>query len=333
MPLTAPVWEHEVVGYEQDQLFALDHSPAIMAVIFVDEEGNTRHGTIQEYISNAKCGGDFYNPDGADRLKSIPVSEVHSVAVSGIFKSLNAAHLNNYIIHADTSSPESSKIYEIDQEEILLSYNRIDEKEIMVGMKAIDEQIEKLKIDEEENKTEIEKLKAKKQMMRKSLILCRMWILGLPQNEVPFDRATLMMIAHPARAQLLHKFQHESMKSFSRESLASQVERLKMLQEFARKELEKESPTSTPRDLYFAIFGGEHLWKIAKLNRYPALIAFNNLISDPYQHLLKDFGDPESIPVCTRLDKPRDDSAEALEILHFLRKMERVSQDIQKTQI
>jgi hypothetical protein len=52
------------------------------------------------------------------------------------------------------------------------------------------------------------------------------------------------------------------------------------------------------------------------------MVAFNNLVSDPYQHILKDFANPDAIPECKRLDEPRDDSEEARMIMQFYREME-----------
>ena len=34
MPLSASVWEHELIGFEQDQLFEFNYAPAIFAVQF-----------------------------------------------------------------------------------------------------------------------------------------------------------------------------------------------------------------------------------------------------------------------------------------------------------
>jgi len=324
MPLNAPVWEHELISYEEDQIFGLDHTPATMSVRFSDKENKIVRGTIQEFIANAKGGSSFYNAVGAKLLKSIPKSEVHLVAISGMFKGLSAAHFENYVMDTSSENPEKFKIYEIDQEEMLLPYNRLSGKETMSSMTKIEEQIAKLEEDKEINQVVIAELKQKKQMMPQSLVLGRMWVLGLPQSGKPFDRAALRMMAHPSLVSMLEQYQQEAegYSSLSQASWNAQMERLKIMQELATRELEKASSTLTPRDVYFAIFGGEPLWEMAQKKKYPATIAFNNLISDPYQHILKDFGNPDSIPVCNRLDKPRDDSPQAREIFEFFRIME-----------
>jgi hypothetical protein len=305
MPLSAAVWEHELIGYEQDQLFGFDHTPATMSALFINQENEVVRGTIQEFIPQTSAGGEYYSSAGADLLLSIPKSEVHLVALSGMFKGLSAGHVNNYILDTSSENPENFKIYEIDLEEMLLPYNHLSEKETMSCMVGLDDQPEK------------------KQMMRESLILCRLWVLGLPQSELPFDRATLQLMAHPALIPLLEEYHHEATKysNICKESWSAQLERVKLMQQLALKELSKESPTLSPRDFYLTIFGGEHLWAIAKEKKYPAIIAFNNLISDPYQHIVKDFGDPSKIPECKAVDKPKNASAETLETFLFLKKM------------
>jgi hypothetical protein len=270
MVISAPVWEHELVGYEQDLLLGLNRTPATVAVRFINHKNEVVRGTIQEYITEAKDAGSYYSANGLDILKSIPKSEVQLTAISGMLKGLSAAHMGNYLIH-----PETAAIYEVDLEEMLLPFNQIPDSEAVVSPDP-----------------------ANAPLIRKSIILCRLWILGLPQSDKPFDRAPLLLLAHPKLSTLLMEYQQQAShySSISKESWNAQLERVQQMQEFARQELQKESPELTPRDLYFMIFGGEHLFKIAKEKNYPAIIAFNNLISDPYQHILKDFAHPELIP-------------------------------------
>ena len=47
-----------------------------------------------------------------------------------------------------------------------------------------------------------------------------------------------------------------------------------------------------------------------------------NLVSDPYQHIIKDFFNPRgSISVCRRLEKPKEYTKKSLDIAHFFRVM------------
>ena len=70
-PIEALGWENEIIGYEQDQLFGLDHTPITFGVQFLSEE-NSVTGIIQEYVPNSISGADLYTPQGAELLKSIP---------------------------------------------------------------------------------------------------------------------------------------------------------------------------------------------------------------------------------------------------------------------
>lgn len=60
-----------------------------------------------------------------------------------------------------------------------------------------------------------------------------------------------------------------------------------------------------------------------KQRRVPDLIIANNVVSDPYQHMIKDFGAPENIPPSTRLDEPRDAAKEKdWDVMNFFRVFE-----------
>jgi len=307
MPLSATVWEHELIGLEQDQLFGFNRVPTTLTVRFKNGKNEEVNGVIQEFVSDSKSGWDFYNPSGADLLKAIPKSHVQVLTLSGLFKGISAGHLANYILQLDGNKEKVTTLFEIDLEEMLLPYNKLSDVDDLVVS---------------------DQLSTKKEEAIKSLILCRMWILGLPQNGMPFDRAALMAMSHPSMLSLLQSY-HKQASKYSRMdegSWQAQYERVRMMQEICLSELEKATITLTPRDLYFKIFGGEHLWKIAQEKGYPPLIAFNNLVSDPYQHILKDFSDPTSIPECKRLKEPKDDKPESKDIMNFFRKMEGLEQ-------
>ena len=327
MPLNATVWEHELVGFEEDQLFGFDHTPVTLSVRFLNQENVSLKGSIQEYIPDSKAGFDFYNPSGAELLKAIPKSHVHSVALSGMFKGLAAAHMSNYILQvAKVENQEFiTSIYDIDLEEMMLPYNRLSLKESVVFIDKIDALIAQLRQNPQEGQdSEIEKLEQKKKLALQSLILCRLWVLGLPQCGLSFDRAALMMMTHPSFLHLLEQYQNQASQycDIEKEAWNAQLERVKMMQELCIHELTKDAISLSPRSLYFAMFGGKHLWELAQEKRYPAIIAFNNLVSDPCQHILKDFSDPYSISVCERLDKPKEETAEGRKLTNFLRIME-----------
>lgn len=306
MPLSSPVWEHELIACEQDLLFGFDHLPTTFSVHFVNDQKEEVMGSIQEYIPNSKAGSDFYDyPGGADLLKGISKHHLHTLALSGFFKQITAGHMSNYILQVGKSGEEEwvTAVFEIDLEESLLPYNQLTE-------------VDSLEVGEA--------LATNREEAIKSLILCRMWILGLPQMGEAFDRATLMMMANPSIIRLLEKYQGQAGETtkMDQQCWAAQLQRVKKMQDICRSELEKEVGMLTPRDLYFKLFGGEHLWKIAQEKRYPAMVAFNNFVSDPYQHIVKNFSDLSSIPECRRLDEPREQTEEAIAIMNFLRKME-----------
>lgn len=325
----SPVWEHERIGYEQDQFFGFNHTPTTINVTnFAVDSDTTVTGTIQEFIPSSQDGSDCYNPRGARLLREIPHSHVHMMAISGIFKGLSAGHMGNYVVQMERQgSQESVKaLYEIDLEEMLLPHNILSSDIEVVPVTKINERIALLRqTPTPEAATEIEQLGQKKIKVIQSIVLCRMWVLGLPQNEKPMDRALLMAITNPGFIPLLERYHREAAVNYPRMNTASwtaQLERVRIMQETCRHELNRDRITLTPRDLYFSIFGGEHLWKLAQAKRYPATVAFNNLISDPYQHLLKDFGCPENIPLCERLEKPKNNTQDARDITNFFRIIE-----------
>lgn len=303
MPIKGKVWHYEVIGYEQDRLFGLNQAPVTIGVKFTNEESKPAQGTVQKFIKNAKAGSELYSPEGAKLLLAIPKTQVHRTALAGFFRGLAAGHMSNYLLKLTQDNQTIKKIYEIDLEEMLPPYNRLPDTEKMTGYAVADAE--------------------QRAMAYQSLVLCRMWILGLPQNDQPLDKALLLTLTHPAFLTVLQTY-HENALEYSKitkESWNAQRERLEEMQLLFQEELKKEQITLTPREVYFKIFGGEHLWKIAQEKNYPAMMAFNNLISDPYQHIVKDFSNPHAIPECNRLEQPRDDSAEQIEITNFLRVM------------
>ncbi|WP_059359939.1 hypothetical protein [Parachlamydia acanthamoebae] len=304
MYLKASVWEHEIIGYEQDQILGLKRVPTTLAVTFVVNQKES-HGTIQKFIQNSKTGFDFYNPKGAKLLLDVQKNHVHMLTLSGFIKGIAAGHFNNYLLKLSEDNQKIEKIYEIDLEEMLNPFNKLKGNEVVLGYENIDEE--------------------RKSTVYKSIITCRMWVLGLPQNAQPFERATLLTLTHPNFISVFQEY-HENARNYScisEDSWCAQLERLEVMQNLARLELEKEEISLTPRDVYFALFGGEDLWKLAEQENYPDLIISNNLVSDPYQHVIKDFSNPAaSIKNCKRLEEPREESQEAYDIMNFFRIMQ-----------
>jgi hypothetical protein len=82
----------------------------------------------------------------------------------------------------------------------------------------------------------------------------RMWQLGLPQCEQPFDRAVLLLFSDPT---LLNKLSLvQSSAQISPEAYKFQNKRVKKIITLFNEELLKKRITLTPRDLFFALFGG-----------------------------------------------------------------------------
>ena len=73
------------------------------------------------------------------------------------------------------------------------------------------------------------------------------------------------------------------------ESWQAQMARVKEMQRLCIEELTKTEMTLTPRDLYFEIFGGRHLYEHAQKMNLPDFSVFNNFVADPYRYYLKTF--------------------------------------------
>jgi hypothetical protein len=116
-----------------------------------------------------------------------------------------------------------------------------------------------------------------------------------------------MNLTHPSLMSQLKNYQACAKVYYhiSDEALTSQLERLKKMQFYCLDELKKPKLVLTACDLFFKMFGGEDLYKIAKQKGYPDLAIFAHLISDPYHASQKDFADHDSIPASTLLEKPR----------------------------
>jgi hypothetical protein len=291
MPLTTKVNDHELFGYEMDVLFGFDRTPVTFKATFYDETGKLLEGSLQLFVQDGKSPFSTYleHKDKAKELLTLPHSKVHLTALSGIFKGLMAHHLSNYLVRVKDGKPIC--LVEIDLEESMPPYNRIP-KEVIP-----------------------------EETVRKSIILCRLAVLGLPQTTKSLDRAFLLIMCHPSFDALLKGYHEECAKHYPlhKSSLDAQNERLQLLQKLCSEALKQKTITITVRELYFAIFGGEELYKIAKEKGYPDLTTFNNLVSDPYQHIVKDFAHPEQIKPCSLLlpPKKRDSRTECIKKLNL----------------
>ncbi len=86
----------------------------------------------------------------------------------------------------------------------------------------------------------------------------RMWQLGLPQADQPFDRTVLFMFSDPEI--LLNQYKdyrkRRSSELLSPGSYKALDQRMERIAELFNKELKKTTPTLTPRELFFEVCGG-----------------------------------------------------------------------------
>jgi len=82
----------------------------------------------------------------------------------------------------------------------------------------------------------------------------RLWQLGLPQCEQPFDKALLLMFSNPTLIKQLQK--QQTSLQISKEAYDEQVKRLKQIISIFQEELRQNQITLTPRDLFFRLFEG-----------------------------------------------------------------------------
>jgi hypothetical protein len=309
MPLTTKINEHERIGYEQDALFGFGRTPMTFQVRFfaADEKGQNKQleGSIQLFVKDGKPGGStfLYEKQRAQELLTLDASCVQLAVISGLFKGITAGHMDNYLFRVSDKSV--SDVLEIDLEEIMPPFNRIPATITPSFALALAEQkkaLEQLPQDAE-TKEQIAAIDQKIDSMRKAIILCRMWILGLPQAQKPFDRACLLALTHPSFSALLTAYHVKAalQGELHPDTLTAQKERFEKLQQMSRDELAKTEITATPRDFFFSIFGGRELYWLAKEKQFPDIVAFTQVVSDPYNYTIKDFSQPEKMASSTLL--------------------------------
>ncbi len=137
----------------------------------------------------------------------------------------------------------------------------------------------------------------------KPVVLCRLVLLGLPQAKKPIDKALRMILTHPLWQERLDAY-HKTL-NIDPLCLKAQKERLSTIQELCKRD-----EAVTVRDIYFAIFGGEEQYKLAKERGYPDITCFNNVISDPYQDVIKDINKPSAMKPSTSLEPITDEDSE-----------------------
>jgi hypothetical protein len=110
--------------------------------------------------------------------------------------------------------------------------------------------------------------------------MCRMWILGLPAADLPFDQALLSIVTHTAFQQ---KFAYLDLSPEARMALKERLDKIATFTKMGG---------GTPRELFFHIYGGKELYEQARIFGYPNVIIFNEILKYKKMDTLCSF-DPE----------------------------------------
>jgi len=113
---------------------------------------------------------------------------------------------------------------------------------------------------------DLEKIFLKQNRTPNGSPMCRMWILGLPAADLPFDINLLSEVTHSSFRNKLFAF------NFDEEVFVALEERLNKIAAFL------ESGGGTPRELFFFLFGGKELFQKADDLGYPKVIIFNEIL-------------------------------------------------------
>jgi hypothetical protein len=322
----------ELIGYEIDALFGFERTPVTFKVAYTTNDGKTCEGVLQAFVENAVAGQAVVSKDAISVVQALDASIPQLTALSGMIKGRGAGHYSNYLVVVNPPNYELTDLLDIDLEECMVPFNRppthlkikrtnpatkesyCEDLELLA--KSL--QAKLVHADGQEKVILQEKLqKCKKRLAteRQMITMCRLWVLGWPQNAKPFERAALLLITHPSMQKIAKQYQLQlQKKSFLELQQAAIVafsERINKLQNLAANELAETSITKSPRDFYFEIFGGRKLYQIAKRKNYPDMHIFNSIIGCPYRHVLKDFSEPEKMPEGNFSDGRNDKSKQS----------------------
>ncbi|MDB2613563.1 hypothetical protein N9Y92_00200 [Chlamydiales bacterium] len=228
---------------------------------------------------------------GGEKILKANKSMVQRAAIAAILYGQGAAHLGNWLFTVNDERVD--QVYLIDQEESMMPINRLSKEWHLSGFKEEDQD------------------KAKE-----NLTTGRNWLLGWPQNKQPIDQELLEELSDYSIKEKLERYhqEYETKNLFGRVTIDAQFERLEVIQSLAKKALQTNKPL-TPREIYYQIYGGEHLYHHGKSLGYPDSIIFNHIISDPYQHVIKNYLDlSESKPAS--FDKSNSIYINNLEIIN-----------------
>jgi len=182
--------------------------------ILANEQGQ---GSLQAWLTNVKPAIEVLekDPNGGEKLKNIPKPLVQLHAALHLIKGSGDCSGFNTFLHMD-------------------SFNT--EKERIINLVDFDDEITM----PEENK----------------FWHVRMWQFGLPQCGKPFDRSTLILLSDKSFIHKIVQYHRFEKSSFleSKKAYEAQKERLEIIYQRCKQELEKETVTLTPRDLFFAIY-------------------------------------------------------------------------------
>ena len=331
----------QLVGSESDALLGLNRTPITCRVTCLNTINNApyeKEGVLQIFIPHAKTFGSdlIYQEGGGQFLQTLENSQAHMSAISGILKGHAAGHIDNYVVVEDMTSHRAKAIHEIDLKECMTPFNvkpdahqvnrfgdgeeycedlnkKLNDLKNEIAALNQKPHTRKIKSQKELKEKELSEVKKRLENEKKSIIMARMSVLGLPQNNRPFDKAALLFLTHPSLAKMMdahHKNIRRQNYEIQPSTLKAQRERLEMLTDLAKRELAKNAITATPRDAYFHIFGGKELFNIATSKNYHPISAFNNIVGCAYRHVFKDLSRPETIPE-RPADRAASDSEEA----------------------
>lgn len=85
----------------------------------------------------------------------------------------------------------------------------------------------------------------------------RIWQLGLPQADLPFDRPTLMLFSRTDVLKTIFSYNNSKNPLIDKQSIQAQEHRILKLISTFTEELQKPVPTLTPRGLFFLLSNGE----------------------------------------------------------------------------